>query len=179
LQPVLFVLSPIALSDHPLTHIDVCQGAHHRHQLTVTLHFDTQHCKARFFTVEGDALDQSGESLLWKCWWRGIHSPVSLASAHLSGSLTTLAAQQAKDKIYLHLDNTNPILWDSGPERRMLDEFGLEVAVDGKRIDRKGGSRSGSDSGVACCKFCVFSLDLPANLRGELADVFPVKLWLC
>jgi pyrroloquinoline quinone biosynthesis protein B len=53
----------------------------------------------------------------------------------LDGSLTTLAAQQAKHKVYLHMNNTNPILWDSGPERRLLDEFGLEVAIDGRRIE--------------------------------------------
>ena len=53
----------------------------------------------------------------------------------LHGSLETLAAQRAKHKIYLHLNNTNPILWDAGPERRLLDKFAIEVAVDGRRIE--------------------------------------------
>jgi pyrroloquinoline quinone biosynthesis protein B len=53
----------------------------------------------------------------------------------LNGSLERLAAQPAKHKLYLHLNNTNPILWDSGPERRRLEEFGIEVAVDGRRIE--------------------------------------------
>jgi pyrroloquinoline quinone biosynthesis protein B len=53
----------------------------------------------------------------------------------LHGSLKTLAEQRAKHKVYVHINNTNPILWDSGPERRLLDEFGIEVAVDGKRIE--------------------------------------------
>jgi pyrroloquinoline quinone biosynthesis protein B len=53
----------------------------------------------------------------------------------LNGSLETLAAQPAKHKLYLHVNNTNPILWDSGPERKRLDELGIEVAVDGRRIE--------------------------------------------
>jgi pyrroloquinoline quinone biosynthesis protein B len=53
----------------------------------------------------------------------------------LNGSLERLAAQPAKHKLYLHMNNTNPILWDSGPERRRLEEFGIEVAVDGRRIE--------------------------------------------
>ena len=53
----------------------------------------------------------------------------------LSGSLERLAAQPAKHKIYLHINNTNPILWNSGPERRRLDELGIEIAADGRRIE--------------------------------------------
>jgi pyrroloquinoline quinone biosynthesis protein B len=53
----------------------------------------------------------------------------------LNGSLKTLAALNAKHKVYLHINNTNPILWDAGPERRQLDELGIEVAVDGRRIE--------------------------------------------
>src|SRR5208337_3454770 len=41
------------------------------------LHLYTQHRKPRLFAVEGDALDQSRESLLWRRWWRGVHAPVS------------------------------------------------------------------------------------------------------
>jgi pyrroloquinoline quinone biosynthesis protein B len=53
----------------------------------------------------------------------------------LNGSLETLAAQRAKHKIYLHLNNTNPILWDAGPERQLLDKLGFEVAADGRKIE--------------------------------------------
>ena len=53
----------------------------------------------------------------------------------LNGSLETLAAQRAKYKIYLHLNNTNPILWDAGPERQLLDKLQIEVAVDGRKIE--------------------------------------------
>lgn len=53
----------------------------------------------------------------------------------LKGSLEMLAAQKARHKIYLHINNTNPVLWNVGPERALLDKFGIEVAFDGKRIE--------------------------------------------
>jgi pyrroloquinoline quinone biosynthesis protein B len=52
----------------------------------------------------------------------------------LNGSLETLAAQRAKHKVYIHINNTNPILWDSSPERKVLDEAEIQVAADGMSI---------------------------------------------
>ena len=53
----------------------------------------------------------------------------------LDGSLNTLAAQRAKHKVYVHINNTNPILWASGPEHRLLEEMGIQVAKDGMTIE--------------------------------------------
>jgi pyrroloquinoline quinone biosynthesis protein B len=53
----------------------------------------------------------------------------------LIGSLKALAAQRAKHKVYLHINNTNPVLWDDGPERQLLAELGIEVATDGMTIE--------------------------------------------
>lgn len=53
----------------------------------------------------------------------------------LNGSLNTLSAQRAKYKVYIHINNTNPILWASGPERRLLEEMGIQVAEDGMMIE--------------------------------------------
>jgi len=53
----------------------------------------------------------------------------------LNGSIKTLAAQRARYKIYLHINNTNPILWGSGPERQLLNEMGIQVAADGMTIE--------------------------------------------
>lgn len=61
-----------------------------------------------------------------------------LLQSHLpimNGSLKTLAAQRARHKVYIHINNTNPILWGSGPERRLLEEMGIRVAADGMRIE--------------------------------------------
>jgi pyrroloquinoline quinone biosynthesis protein B len=57
------------------------------------------------------------------------HLPIS------SGSRETLAAMPASHKIYVHINNTNPILWDSGPERQLLRESGIRVATDGMTIE--------------------------------------------
>jgi pyrroloquinoline quinone biosynthesis protein B len=53
----------------------------------------------------------------------------------LIGSLKALAAQRAKHKVYLHINNTNPVLWDDGPERQLLAELGIQVATDGMTIE--------------------------------------------
>ena len=70
----------------------------------------------------------------------GVSSPAvsELLRSHLPilhGSLNTLAAQRAKHKFYVHINNTNPILWDDSPERRLLEKMGIEVAKDGMRIE--------------------------------------------
>ncbi len=61
-------------------------------------------------------------------------SPAELLEGHLpilDGSLETIATLPAKKKVYIHINNTNPILWDDGPEREQLDKAGIEVATDG------------------------------------------------
>jgi pyrroloquinoline quinone biosynthesis protein B len=38
-------------------------------------------------------------------------------------------------KVLIHINNTNPILDEDGPERRELMHRGIEVAYDGMEID--------------------------------------------
>ena len=38
-------------------------------------------------------------------------------------------------KILIHINNTNPILDNDSPERKILDDAGIEVAYDGLEID--------------------------------------------
>lgn len=47
------------------------------------------------------------------------------------GSLARLAALPVKRKIYIHINNTNPILLEDSPERRIVGQHGIEVALDG------------------------------------------------
>ena len=49
------------------------------------------------------------------------------------GSLDALAGLSAR-KIFVHINNTNPILIDGSPERRRVEAAGWEVAVDGMEI---------------------------------------------
>jgi len=49
------------------------------------------------------------------------------------GSLATLQGLSAR-KIFVHINNTNPILVDGSPERRRVEAAGWEVAADGMEI---------------------------------------------
>jgi pyrroloquinoline quinone biosynthesis protein B len=55
------------------------------------------------------------------------HVPVSSAD----GSLAQLAQLKRPRKIYLHINNTNPMLNEAGPEYRQVREKGWEIAEDG------------------------------------------------
>jgi pyrroloquinoline quinone biosynthesis protein B len=59
------------------------------------------------------------------------HVPVSSSE----GSLKKLAGLRRPRKIYLHINNTNPMLDESGPEYRQVREAGWEIAEDGWQFD--------------------------------------------
>jgi pyrroloquinoline quinone biosynthesis protein B len=73
---------------------------------------------------EASGVSSRSASELWRS-----HLPI------LSGSVKTLAALRARHKIYLHINNTNPVLWSRGPERQLLDRLGIQVATDGMTIE--------------------------------------------
>ncbi|WP_241606704.1 pyrroloquinoline quinone biosynthesis protein PqqB [Rosenbergiella epipactidis] len=57
-----------------------------------------------------------------------------LALSEEKGMLAMLAALKAQRKILIHINNTNPILNESSPERASLDKAGIEVSWDGMEI---------------------------------------------
>jgi pyrroloquinoline quinone biosynthesis protein B len=59
------------------------------------------------------------------------HVPVSSPE----GSLRRLAQLRRPRKIYVHINNTNPMLNEAGPEFRQVRESGWEVAEDGWRFE--------------------------------------------
>jgi pyrroloquinoline quinone biosynthesis protein B len=70
----------------------------------------------------------------------GIASKTSHDMGHLpisgvDGSLEQLASLPIERKIYIHINNTNPILLEDTPERRIVEEHGLEVAADGLELE--------------------------------------------
>jgi pyrroloquinoline quinone biosynthesis protein B len=70
----------------------------------------------------------------------GIANKTSREMGHLpigdaDGSLKQLAPLPIERKIYIHINNTNPILIEDSPERRIVEEHGLEVAVDGLELE--------------------------------------------
>jgi pyrroloquinoline quinone biosynthesis protein B len=58
------------------------------------------------------------------------HLPIS----GRGGSLEQLSPLPIDRKIYIHINNTNPVLLEDAPERRALEQHGLEVAVDGLEL---------------------------------------------
>jgi pyrroloquinoline quinone biosynthesis protein B len=57
------------------------------------------------------------------------HVPISGPN----GTLDRLAALQAR-RIFLHINNTNPILLNDSPQRRQVEAAGFEVAFDGMEV---------------------------------------------
>ena len=53
----------------------------------------------------------------------------------VSSSLEKLAQLRCPRKIYLHINNTNPMLNEAGPEYRRVREAGWEIAEDGWEFD--------------------------------------------
>jgi pyrroloquinoline quinone biosynthesis protein B len=50
------------------------------------------------------------------------------------GSLERLASLPVGRKVYIHLNNTNPVLIEDSAERHLLARHGMEVATDGMEI---------------------------------------------
>jgi pyrroloquinoline quinone biosynthesis protein B len=70
----------------------------------------------------------------------GIASKTSRDMGHLpiggaNGSLKQLAPLPIERKIYIHINNTNPILLEDSSERRAVEEHGMEVAADGLELE--------------------------------------------
>jgi pyrroloquinoline quinone biosynthesis protein B len=59
------------------------------------------------------------------------HVPVSSPE----GSFSKLAGLRRPRKIYLHINNTNPMLNEAGPEYRQVRDAGWEIAEDGWQFD--------------------------------------------
>jgi pyrroloquinoline quinone biosynthesis protein B len=57
-----------------------------------------------------------------------------LPQAGAGGMLEELVAFSRPRKILIHINNTNPILDEDSPERRVLTDAGIEVAFDGLEI---------------------------------------------
>lgn len=49
------------------------------------------------------------------------------------GSLKALEKVTVSRKVYVHINNTNPV-WRKGAERRLVEDSGFEIAYDGKEI---------------------------------------------
>jgi pyrroloquinoline quinone biosynthesis protein B len=69
----------------------------------------------------------------------GLASKTSRGMGHVpifgpDGSLELLSPLPIDRKVYIHINNTNPILLEDSRERRLLDRHGMEVAADGLEL---------------------------------------------
>ena len=69
----------------------------------------------------------------------GVSQKTATRMGHLAvsgpeGSLAALAGTAVARKIYVHINNTNPILIEGSPERRAVEAAGWSVAYDGMEI---------------------------------------------
>jgi pyrroloquinoline quinone biosynthesis protein B len=70
----------------------------------------------------------------------GIGERTALQLDHLpmsgsEGSLGRLGALPVKHRVYVHINNTNPVLLEDSAERRAVEAAGLTVGMDGMRFD--------------------------------------------
>jgi len=63
--------------------------------------------------------------------WDMGHIPVSSEA----GSLSRLAQLRRPRKIYIHINNTNPMINEAGPEYARVREAGWEIAEDGWQFE--------------------------------------------
>ncbi|MER6274508.1 pyrroloquinoline quinone biosynthesis protein PqqB [Streptomyces sp. NPDC001797] len=69
----------------------------------------------------------------------GLAGKTSREMGHLpidgpDGSLAQLPSLGVGRTIFVHMNNTNPVLLEGAPERRTVEERGMEVAVDGLEV---------------------------------------------
>jgi pyrroloquinoline quinone biosynthesis protein B len=70
----------------------------------------------------------------------GIGERTALQLDHLpmsgsGGSLERLGTLPSRHRVYVHINNTNPVLLEDSAERRAVDAAGILVGMDGMRFD--------------------------------------------
>jgi pyrroloquinoline quinone biosynthesis protein B len=70
---------------------------------------------------------------------QGLSEKTGAAMGHISmcgpeGSIEGLRRVAIRRRIFIHLNNSNPVLRDDSPERAFLTDAGWEVAHDGMEI---------------------------------------------
>lgn len=99
--------------------------------------------------LEGDVVPRLGEAdlvLFDGTFWSddelialGIGGRTARQMDHLpisgpDGSLQRLATLPARDRVYTHINNTNPILIEDSPQRATVERLGVKVGADAMRF---------------------------------------------
>jgi pyrroloquinoline quinone biosynthesis protein B len=62
------------------------------------------------------------------------HDMAHLPVGGPGGSLAALRGLRASRRIYIHVNNTNPLLREDSPERKEAEAAGWEIAEDGMEV---------------------------------------------
>jgi pyrroloquinoline quinone biosynthesis protein B len=104
-------------------------------------------CVASLSTALQDAVREADCLLLDGTFWDddepircGIGSRLARAMGHLpvsgpKGSLHWLAGLPARHRVYVHINNTNPMLDEAGPQYRAVNAAGVCVGADGDEFE--------------------------------------------
>ena len=68
-------------------------------------------------------------------FWEGAPSALQMGHMPVERSLLVVSESHARRKIYLHINNTNPIFAPRSPERRTLEAAGVVVGYDGLKFE--------------------------------------------
>jgi pyrroloquinoline quinone biosynthesis protein B len=96
-------------------------------------------------TIQDQLIDCTAVLVDGTCWdddelpRLGIAGKSARAMGHLpiagmDGSLERVAALEAPHKVYIHLNNTNPLLDEDAPQRQLVTARGIQVAYDGMEL---------------------------------------------
>jgi pyrroloquinoline quinone biosynthesis protein B len=77
----------------------------------------------------GDELARQGISN------RSAHDMGHVPLSGPGGTLEALAALERPRKVFVHINNTNPMLLEDSPEREQVVRAGVEVAYDGLEVE--------------------------------------------
>jgi len=84
------------------------------------------------------AIDHCDCLLVDGSFWRddelGARTAREMGHVPVEHSLPQLRALDVRRTIFVHLNNTNPILLEGTPERRVVEDSGMEVAMDGLEV---------------------------------------------
>jgi len=69
----------------------------------------------------------------------GLGTKTGQAMGHIAmsgsdGAIAALAALGVKRKLFLHINNSNPVLLDGSPQRATAERDGWEIPIDGMEI---------------------------------------------
>ncbi len=145
-----FLVEPLAAPGKPPLHLEGRAGSDPGENVGLLIHDRGRNRRLAYFSAAGDvtpamraAIDRADCVFFDGTFWSsdelialGLGTKRAEDMAHIPvggprGSLEILKDTRAKRKLYIHVNNTNPLLCRGSPERRQAEAAGWEIAQDG------------------------------------------------